>query len=308
MGKKKEEHTHSHDVSYIKGVRLLFVLILNLVITAAEIIGGVLSGSLSLISDALHNFSDGLAVAISYWAVKISKRQNDFKKTFGYRRASIMAALLNSAVLVGISVFLLKEAYDKFIDPQTINGFMVIWVAFIGLAANALCVLLLKKSSHGDMNVKSSYLHLLGDTLSSVGVVVGGILIYFFKVYWVDPLLTVLISVYILKESVKILKDAVNILMQGTPDNIDINAIAEDLGKIEGVVNVHHVHVWCMDQNNINFEAHVNVKDMMVSCTKKLSGEIEDILSGKYGIDHVTLQFEYECCGDVGVIAPQKCR
>lgn len=309
MTEKKitHDHHHSHGAEEIKGARLLLVLLLNFLITAAEIAGGIISGSLSLISDALHNFSDGLAVAISYWAVKISKRQSDFKKTFGYRRASIMAALLNSAVLVGISVFLLKEAYDKFINPQTINGFMVIWVALIGLAANAICVLLLKKSSHGDMNVRSSYLHLMGDTLSSVGVVIGGILIYFFKIYWVDPLLTVLISVYILKESLKILKDAVNILMQGTPENIDITKIVEDLSTIDDVVNIHHVHVWCIDQSNINFEAHVNVKDMMVSDTKELSQNIENTLMKRYGINHVTLQFEYECCCGVGVIkCPEK--
>lgn len=307
MDKHKHEehnhgHNHSHSHSEIKGVRLVFIMLLNFLITAAEIIGGIYSGSLSLISDALHNFSDGLAIIISYYAIKISGRQNDIKRTFGYRRASIMAALLNSSVLIGISVFLFKEAYIKFINPQTINGSMIIWVALISLVANALGVILLEKGSHGDMNIKSTYIHLLSDVLSSVGVVIGGILILFFKIYWVDPLLTVLISIYILKESLSILKEAINMLMQGIPENININKIVDDLKKIDGVENIHHVHVWSLDESNINFEAHVNVRDMLVSETKKITENFEHILNEHHGINHITLQFEYKCCGDVGVI------
>lgn len=309
MDKDKHEHqehnhsnNHSHSHSDIKGVRLILVMLLNFAITAAEIAGGIYSGSLSLISDALHNFSDGLAIIISYYAIKISGRQNDIKRTFGYRRASIMAALLNSSVLIGISVFLFKEAYGKFVNPQTINGSMIIWVALIGLVANALGVVLLEKGSHDDMNIKSTYLHLLSDVLSSVGVVIGGILILFFKIYWVDPLLTVLISIYILKESLGILKEAINILMQGTPENIDINKVVEDLKKIEGVEDVHHIHVWSLDEHNINFEGHVNVRDMLVSETKSIAESFEHILNEHHGINHSTLQFEYKCCGDVGVI------
>jgi cobalt-zinc-cadmium efflux system protein len=309
MDKDKHEHqehnhsnNHSHSHSDIKGVKLILVMLLNFAITAAEIAGGIYSGSLSLISDALHNFSDGLAIIISYYAIKISGRQNDIKRTFGYRRASIMAALLNSSVLIGISVFLFKEAYGKFVNPQTINGSMIIWVALIGLVANALGVVLLEKGSHDDMNIKSTYLHLLSDVLSSVGVVIGGILILFFKIYWVDPLLTVLISIYILKESLGILKEAINILMQGTPENIDINKVVEDLKKIEGVEDVHHIHVWSLDEHNINFEGHVNVRDMLVSETKSIAESFEHILNEHHGINHSTLQFEYKCCGDVGVI------
>lgn len=305
-GHEGHSHSHSHDLSEIKGVRLLFVMLLNFIITAAEIIGGIFSGSLSLISDALHNLSDGLSVIISYFAIRVSGRQSNAKKTFGYRRASIMAALLNSSVLIGISVFLFKEAYDKFINPQEINGMLVIWVAIISLVANALSVLLLKKGAHGDLNMKSTYIHLLSDVLSSLGVIVGGILILFFRIYWVDPLLTVLISVYILKESLSILLKALNILMQGTPESIDIIEIAEELCAIDCVENVHHVHVWCMNEDNIHFEAHVNVKDMPVSQTKELSERIEHILS-RHGIGHVTLQFEHDSCENVGVIKELGC-
>ena len=307
---KKHEHEehnhtnpHSHDVSEIKGIRLIFVMLLNFIITAVEIVGGIYSGSLSLVSDALHNLSDGLSIIISYLAIKISGRQNDIKKTFGYKRASIMVALLNSSVLVGISLFLFKEAYAKFTNPQPINGSMIIWVALISLVANALGVILLQKGSHGDMNIKSTYIHLLSDVLSSIGVVVGGILILFFKIYWVDPLLTVLISIYILKESLSILKDAINILMQSTPENIDINKIVEDLIKVEGINNIHHVHVWSLDENNMNFEGHIDLEnDIPVSLTSTIKESAEHILAEHYGINHITIQFEYKCCNDIGII------
>jgi len=296
-------HSHSHDISEIKGVRLLMVMLLNFLITAAEVIGGIYSGSLSLISDALHNLSDGLSIIISYYAIKLSGKPNDIKKTFGYKRASIMAALLNASVLIGISIFLFKEAYDKFINPHPVNGGVVIWVALVGLIANILGVLLLQKGSHGDLNIKSAYLHLLSDAMSSMGVVIGGALILWFKVYWVDPLLTVLISIYVLKESIGILKEAINILMQSTPENIDIHKIAEELTKINGVEDVHHVHVWSMNEHNVNFEAHVNVRDMPVSETRVISERIEHILNEHYGANHVTLQFEHKGCGDTGIIS-----
>lgn len=296
-------HAHSHDVKNISGVRLLLVMLLNFIITAAEIAGGIISGSLSLISDALHNLSDAVAVIISYYAIRVSGRKNDERKTFGYRRASIMAALLNSSVLAGISVFLFKEAYGKFMHPQAINGSLVIWVALISLAANFASMLLLKKGSHGDMNVKSTYIHLLSDTLSSLGVIVAGVLILLYKIYWVDPLLTVLISVYILAECAGILKKAVNILMQGTPEGIDVGEVVDAMKASGSVENVHHVHIWCLDERNIHFEAHVSVVDMAVSQSQELSGQLERLLGERFGITHVTLQFECGCCADTGMIS-----
>ena len=298
---KGHNHDHSHDISEIKGPRLLFVILLNFVITAAEVIGGIVAGSLSLISDALHNLSDGLAMMISYFAIKISGRPNDVKRTFGYRRASIMAALLNASVLIGISAFLFKEAYDKFVNPQTVKGGIVIWVALIGLAADGLSVLLLHKHSRSNINIKAAYLHLMADTFSSVAVIVGGILMYYLEIYWVDPLLTVLISVYILKESIGILREAVNILMQGAPKGLDVMALVDELNGVAGVTDIHHVHVWSMDEKHVNFEAHVNVTDMPVSDTKVVSEAFDSVLEG-HGINHVTLQFECDGCHGADVI------
>ncbi len=304
MGEHDEngrDHGHSHDVSNVKGINLAIVALLNFIITAAELVGGILAGSLSLISDSLHNFSDGISVIISYLAIKIARKENDSKRTFGYKRATILAALINSSVLIAISIFLFKEAFVKFVNPEVINGSLVIWVALIGLVANIAGVLLLQKGSKGSMNIKSSYLHLLSDALSSVGVVIGGILIYYFKIYWVDPLLTVLIALYVLKESYEIVKEAIQILMQGIPENLDVEEVVKDLEKVGAVENVHHVHVWSLDESNINFEAHVNIKDMLVSETNNILSEIEHELS-HYGINHVTIQFEYKGCDGVDII------
>ena len=296
MTDKSHSHSHSHahhrnDVAEIKGSRLVFVVVLNFVITIAQTIGGLYSGSLSLISDALHNFSDGIAIMISYLAIKISKKARDEKRTFGYRRSTILAAALNSIALIVISVLLFKEAIGKLISPQPINGGIVIWVALIGLVANFVGMMLLRKSSKGDMNIRSSYIHLLSDALSSVAVVIGGVLIYFFNIYWIDAILTIMIGVLVLKESFEIIKKAVNILMQGAPEHINSEEILAELVKIEAVEKIDHVHIWGLDEKNVHFEARVFVKDMLVSETKRILDEIEERLQ-ELEINHVTIQIE----------------
>jgi cobalt-zinc-cadmium efflux system protein len=264
--------------------------------------GGVIAGSLSLISDALHNLSDGLAMVISYLAIKISEKDHDEKRTFGYRRAGILAAIINSTVLMGISLYLFKEAYEKFIHPQSINGGIVIGVALVGLIANSLSVLLLQRDSKENLNVKSAYFHLLSDAVSSVGVVLGGVAIYYWRIYWVDPLLTVLISIYVMKESYGILRESVNILMQGAPSNLKLDDIIGTVQTVVGVKKVHHVHLWNLDEKNVHFEAHLDVQDMLVSEAETLCKQIESELQAQYGITHTTLQCESKGCGTVGII------
>ena len=295
-------HGHSHNVSNVNGIHLAIVVILNFVITFVQVVGGIYAGSLSLISDALHNFSDAISLIISYLAIKMASRENDERRTYGYKRSTILAAFINSAVLIGISIFLFKEAYFKLINPQPVNGSVVIWVALVGLVANMVGVMLLQKGSKGDMNIRSSYLHLLSDALSSVGVVIGGIVIYYFNIYWVDSILTIAIGLYVLKESFGIIKKALNIFMQSVPEHVDLKAVVSDIQKIKDVERVHHVHVWSLDEQNIHFEAHVNIRDMLVSETKTILDEIEHTLKEKHQINHVNIQFEYNCCEDVGII------
>jgi len=297
-------HTHNHDVSDVKGSRLIIVVVLNFIITIAQIIGGLYAGSLSLISDALHNFSDGIAIIISYLAIRIGQRENDEKRSFGYKRATILAAVLNAFFLIAISAFLFKEAYIKFLDPQPINGGVVIWVGLIGLVANFIGMLLLQQGAKGSLNIKASYLHLLTDTMSSIAVVIGGVLIYYYSVYWIDPILTVAIALYILKESYGIVKKAFHILMQGAPEDLELKEILADILLIDGVLGVHHVHVWNMDEHSIYFEAHVMIRDMLISEAAPVHDAIENKLA-EYGIGHATIQFEFSGCSDQAVISPR---
>ena len=285
----------------VKGKNLIITMVLKIVLTIAEVLGGWFSGSLSLLSDALHNLNDVLSIVISWFAVKMAAKEHDKKNTFGYRRATIIAAVINATLLIIMSLFLFREAYFKFIQPEKINALLVIVIAAIGIVLNAVAVYLLHKSSGDDLNMRAVYLHFLSDALSSVGVMVGGIVIYYFDAYWIDPLLTVLIGIYILKESYEILKESANILMQGTPKTVDIDEIAEELEKMDAIKNIHHVHIWALDEHTLFFEAHVNLQnDILVSELSDVYEKLEQVLKGRFGVTHLTIQFEYNCCEDVG--------
>ena len=299
------EHTHAHShpdgLDGVKGKNLLITIALKIVLTIAEVLGGWFSGSLSLLSDALHNLNDVLSIVISWFAVKMAAKEHDKKNTFGYRRATIIAAVINATLLIIMSLFLFREAYFKFIQPEKINALLVIVIAAIGIVLNAVAVYLLHKSSGDDLNMRAVYLHFLSDALSSVGVMVGGIVIYYFDAYWIDPALTVLIGLYILKESYEILKESANILMQGTPKTVDIDEIAEELEKMDAIKNIHHVHIWALDEHTLFFEAHVNLQnDIWVSELSAIYEKLEQVLKGHFGVTHLTIQFEYNCCEDVG--------
>ncbi|UCH98783.1 MAG: cation transporter [Candidatus Aminicenantes bacterium] len=278
-------------------------MMLNFLITVVEVIGGLLSGSLSLISDALHNFSDGIAIIISYIAIRLGKQPQTFKYTFGLKRAEILAAAFNAGTLIAICIYLFKESYERFTSPQHIQGGMMITVASIGLVANVAGTLLLKRGSKENINIRSAYLHLLGDAVSSVAVIIGGICIQLFRMYWVDPLLTVLISVYILAKSIEIVKESINVLMMGAPQSISIKNIQKELKDIQGIKNIHHVHIWRLGEHDIHFEAHVDVEDMPISQTTQLCTIIEEKLKYNHGITHVTLQFETDKCESKKLVA-----
>jgi len=292
-------HTHNH----FKEENLIITIVLNFIITLVEVIGGLLSGSLSLLSDALHNFSDGISVIVSFIALRLSKRGNTLKNTFGYKRAEILAALFNSSFLIIISFFLFKEAYLRIQHPQNIESKIMITVALIGLAANTISVFLLKPGSKDNMNIRSAYIHLFSDSLSSLGVIIGGILIYYFNISIIDPILTFIIGAYVLKEGFDILKKSTDILMEKTPTQINIIEIKEAIEKIQEVDNLHHVHIWQTNDKEFLFEGHVDIKqDINLSKVEKIRSDINSILSDKFGINHTTLQIEYNCCKDKEVI------
>ncbi len=295
-------HKHNHKENELTQIspssrRLIITVILNFIITIAELIGGVLSGSLSLISDALHNFSDGIAVILSYFAIKLKSKPKNEKYTFGYKRAEILTAVFNAAVLIGISFYLFFESFKRINSPAIIDGSLMLTVASIGLAANLTGTLLLKRDSAHSLNIRSAYLHLFSDTVSSAGVILGGFLIYLYNITWIDTLLTVLISMYIIKESYDIVKESITVLMMAAPPNLSIAEIENKLKKLKEVENIHHIHIWRINESDVHFEAHVEVPDILVSQTERILSNIESILKQEFNISHVTIQFECDRCG-----------
>lgn len=284
------------------GRNLLITVFLNILITLVELIGGIFSGSLALVSDALHNFSDALSGTASYAALKISGREHTPKMTFGYKRAQILVALFNSLLLIAIMIFLFREAYEKIVHPSAIEGNLMSMIAFVGLISNTFSTLLLKKGARESLNIRSAYLHLFTDALSSLAIVIGGIIIILFHFYLIDAILTIIIGAYIIKKSYNIIKKAVDILMEAAPPYINLEEIKKEIEGLSEVANLHHVHVWQMDEKNINFEGHVKLcRDIKISEADKLMEEIKKILR-RFGITHATIQMEYNACKDKKLI------
>jgi len=282
-------HHHHRRESSLK-----WSIVLNVIITAAQVVGGILSGSLALLSDALHNFSDVISLVVSYIALLLGKNEASKEKTFGYKRAEIIAAFVNASTLIIVGVMLVIEALQRFIEPQPIKGELVIWFALLGILVNGLSVLMIKKDAHVNMNMKSAYLHLFTDMLASVAVLIGGVFMYYFNWFWIDAFLTLSIAIYLIVISYNLLVDSVKILMLFTPKDIDINRIEEDIKTIELVNNVHHVHVWQLNEEEVHLEAHIDFdQDISLKDFGTKLKEIELMLLHRYKINHVTLQPEH---------------
>jgi len=286
---------HGHEHPKLSGKNLLISIFLNILITVAQIIGGFLSGSLALISDAVHNLSDVISLIVSYVANRLanSKKQT-LKQTFGFKRAEIIAAFFNAATLIVIAVMLAIEAIKRFNEPHHIQSNIVIWLALIGILANGFSVLLIKKDANHNLNMKSAYLHLLTDMLTSVAVLVGGLLMKYYQIFWIDAVLTLLISVYLIYMSWRVFLESLKILMLFAPDDIVIKDIEKAILKIEGVKNIHHVHIWQLNEKNCHFEAHIEFKnDIKLSDFDSICEEIEHLLIHNFNINHCSLQPEF---------------
>ncbi len=283
--------SHHHAV---KGKHLLITVILNMVITILQTIGGLVSGSLSLLSDALHNFSDVLAIIIAYIANKFSSYPNTKNKTFGYAKAESLATLFNSIILVAVALFLVIEAVNKLYHPRIIDSFLVIILGATSIVLNSISVLLIKQDSKHSMNIKAVYLHLSTDVMTSVVVMIGGILMYYDHIFWLDSVVSMLIALYLIVSSFHLIKSSIAILMEFTPESIDLDkliSIIEEFGEID---NVHHIHIWKMDESNIMLEAHIDLCNNLAA--NQLTGLIEQLeekLSSQFDISHSTFQFEY---------------
>lgn len=286
---------HSHDAQQISKGKLLITIVLNFIITIAQIVGGLISGSLALISDALHNLSDSVSIILAYVAQILSDKPVTKKSTFGYKRAETLAALINSVALIGISIYLVFEAIGLIRNPNQVDANWMFWLGLLGLVANGISVLILQKEKNHNINIRAAYLHLLGDALTSVAVIAGAILIWLFKIYWIDPAVTIIISIYLFVHSFKLAKESVFILMQMAPSETDISDIIDRLELESSLKNIHHIHLWKLTDKLTHFECHIDLeKDLMVSETEKIYEMVSKILHDEFDIEHVTIQFEYE--------------
>ncbi|KRL05721.1 cation diffusion facilitator family transporter [Liquorilactobacillus oeni] len=279
------------EQSKFTGSRFLLITVLNVLITVFELLGGIFAGSLALISDALHNLSDSFSVILSYIAHRIGMRSPTPKNTYGYQRAEILAAFLNSLILVFLSLYLLLEGIKRIIHPEQVSGGIMFWIALISLAANLFATFLLSRDSKHNLNLRATYLHLLSDALASVGVIVGSLLIVFFGIYWVDPLVTILVSLYIAYEAWPIIRQTIAILMEGSPA-INPEKVKTDLMEIPAVLGVHHFHAWLINENELVASVHINLGNISLSETEVIYSQIEKILKQKYNVIHVTIQAE----------------
>jgi cobalt-zinc-cadmium efflux system protein len=289
------DHTHISPHGRLEN-RLFITVVLNLLIAVVEVVGGVISGSLALLSDAVHNLSDGIAIIVTYVALRLSRPPRTLRYTFGLKRSELLAAIINASSLIVISFFLIREAITRFSHPTPVTGGIMLAVAVVGLAANVVGTMLLKRGSDGNLNVRSAYIHLLSDAVSSFAVIIGGVCIIFFGIDWIDPVLTILISLYILTEGFRIVKESVDVIMVSSPGNIAMDDLQKELEGIPGVQNIHHVHLWKLNDSDIHFEAHIEVDDIPVSRTAEIRAAIEGALLERYRITHTTLQFECDSC------------
>lgn len=287
-------HGHSHAVAGEKG--LLASIALNTFITIAQIIGGLLSGSLALLSDAFHNLSDAVFLVISYIALLISKRSKSADKTYGYKRAEILSALANVAALFLVSGFIIYMAVRRFTKPSPVNSGIMLIVAFLGFLGNGISALFLLNDAKNNLNIKSALLHLIGDAVSSVAVIITAVILVFKPWYFLDSVMSILISIYIIRESFSIFMESVNILMQAAPRGIEKEKVEKSIYSLKkfGIKDIHHIHMWEISPGNIVFDAHIVIDVKELKKADEIIKKINTVLLKKHKISHSTIQLESE--------------
>jgi cobalt-zinc-cadmium efflux system protein len=287
-------HHHHGDRSEIGERRLWWAVGANILLTVAQVIGGIISGSLSLIADALHNFSDAASLLIALVAIRIGRRPPDQFKTFGYKRAETIAALINLTTLIIIGLYLCYEAIMRFITPEPIAGWTIVIVAGIALIVDIFTALLTYSQSKNSMNIRAAFLHNLTDAFASVGVIIAGSLILLYGWVWTDAAMTLLIAGYVLYQGITEIPKVIHLLMEGTPEGVSIDDVIRALEKNEGVEDAHHVHIWQLDEQRYALEAHILLKNGANMDQVKTS--LKTILHDEFNIEHSTLEFEnYRC-------------
>jgi cobalt-zinc-cadmium efflux system protein len=293
------EPARSENRAYAPTLRnMLAVLLITAGIMVAEIVGGLLANSLALLSDAGHMLTDILALGMSLAAMRFAQRPPTSSKTFGLYRLEILAAFFNGMLLLFISFYIFYEAYHRLVEPREIKGLFMLGVAVIGLLANGVGILILRKSALKNLNVKSAFFHVVGDTISSGGVILGGLVIIYTGWYMIDSLIGIFIGLLILRGAYGLVKESIDIFLEATPKEIDMDKMVDDLLRIEGVKDVHHLHLWTITSGIYAMSAHVLIDDLLISKSNRILDEIERLLRAKYSMEHTTIQFESESCGD----------
>lgn len=278
-----------------KGKKLWITIVLNMFITIIQYIGGILSGSLSLISDATHNLSDVIALLISWLAEKISQKQYTKKQTYGFKRAEVVAALINVVTIVVIAINIFIEGISRFSEIDVVSSSTIILLALLSIVVNGISVLIIKKDAAHSLNIRSAYLHLFSDMLTSVAVLVAGVMIFLFKWYWIDGLISMIIAVYLTFTSVRLLLETLSVLMQFTPKHLDLDEIKHIIESLDVVDNIHHVHAWQLTDDDIHFSGHIAfAKDLKLSDIQVHIMQIKEMLHEDFGINHCTFESEYQ--------------
>ena len=281
---------HNHGSEGMSDARLVWAVVVNVGLTVAQIAGGILSGSLALIADALHNFSDAASLALALFARRVGRRPADKLMTFGYGRAEIVAALINLTTLIIVGLYLLIEAVTRYFDPQPIEGWTVVIVAGIALVIDIVTAALVYKGSKGSLNIKAAFLHNVSDALASVGVIVAGTLILLYQLYIADLIMTVIIAAYVIYQGISLLPKTVNLLMGAVPDDVEYEAIVEALRDVDGVEDLHHVHIWSLDEHARALEAHLVPKDPSLEAFEIVKRNTREMLQKRFSIGHATLE------------------
>ncbi len=288
---------HSGDGRNATGDRALKIaLAIVLVIMVAEVIGGILSHSLALLGDAGHMLVDALALGLSLFAITIARRPATPSKTYGYHRVEIMAALANGTILLLLSAYIFYEAYQRFLSPPVIRVPVMLLVASIGLVANIVGILLLRRASHASLNIKAAFWHVVGDTISSVGVIVAGVIIAVTGWGVVDPIIAVLIGVIILWGAVRLVRESVDILMEAVPRHVEVDRVIELIKGVAGVKDIHDIHIWTITSGIHALSAHLVIEDQMVSRSTEIVATVNQELGRHFSITHTTLQLECDSC------------
>jgi len=288
-------HDHGHD-SLILSRKLTIATAANVLVVAGEIVVGLYAGSLALIGDALHNVTDAGALVIALIAVRLSRRPPTSVKSFGYQRAGILAAFINAGFLVAFSLFIFTEAWSRLKEPHAVETMPMLIAAAVALLVNSGTALSIRHESQHDVNIRGAFVHMIGDAVSSAGIIVAAILIRTTGSTLWDALVSIFIGILILWSSYGVLRESVNLLLEGTPSGIDPTEVTRALGEIEGIHGVHHLHIWALGPSSPALSCHLMVGDVPLRNTVALLDEVNSMLARDYRIAHTTIQFEFAEC------------